>query len=170
MNSSKASTASFDIDAQRCFTPLCPTELPVPDGDSIVDALNAQAAFAAYRLGSKDAHSNRAIWVATDKYPQNTPLNTPHADQYWNAHAIPGQIGFESLPGLPHPSAYDFFIWKGIELDMHPYGVCYHDLDESCSTGVIEFLKSNQVTQVILGGLAFDVCVKISAQQLKKNG
>ena len=28
--------ASFDVDAQKGFTPLCPNELPVPEGDTIV--------------------------------------------------------------------------------------------------------------------------------------
>ena len=28
--------ASFDIDAQNTFTPVCPDELPVIDGDKIV--------------------------------------------------------------------------------------------------------------------------------------
>lgn len=27
--------ASFDVDAQKGFTPLCPDELPVPGGDAI---------------------------------------------------------------------------------------------------------------------------------------
>lgn len=161
---------SFDVDAQRCFSPLCPNELPVPGGDEIVDALNEQASFAEKRIGSKDAHSANAIWVATDKNPQLSPLNAPHADCYWNQHAVPGETGFKLLPGLPHPSEYDYFIWKGVEPDMHPYGACYHDLKEQCSTGVIEYLKVNQATDIIVGGLATDHCVKATVLQLCRAG
>ena len=32
----KKFVASFDIDAQKTFTPLCPDELPVTEGDKIV--------------------------------------------------------------------------------------------------------------------------------------
>lgn len=35
--------ASFDVDAQNTFTPLCPDELPVAEGTDIVAQLNAQA-------------------------------------------------------------------------------------------------------------------------------
>ena len=44
--------ASFDVDAQKGFTPLCPSELPVPEGDAIVPALNQLAARAELRIGS----------------------------------------------------------------------------------------------------------------------
>ncbi|PLX80821.1 MAG: nicotinamidase, partial [Desulfuromonas sp.] len=50
----KEVTASFDVDPQRGFTPLCPNELPVAGGDEIADELNRQATFARYRLVSKD--------------------------------------------------------------------------------------------------------------------
>ena len=39
--------ASFDVDAQKGFTPLCPNELPVPGGDAIAHALNQLAERAA---------------------------------------------------------------------------------------------------------------------------
>lgn len=31
----KQTTASFDVDPQRGFAPLCPAQLPVPAGDEI---------------------------------------------------------------------------------------------------------------------------------------
>ena len=34
--------ASFDIDAQNTFTPVCPDELPVAEGDTIAPELNAR--------------------------------------------------------------------------------------------------------------------------------
>ncbi|MCJ9713661.1 nicotinamidase, partial [Bordetella hinzii] len=67
--------AAFDVDAQKGFTPLCPDELPVPRGDEIVAELNAQARFARWRLGSKDAHSPHAVWRATTDKPMFTPLD-----------------------------------------------------------------------------------------------
>jgi nicotinamidase/pyrazinamidase len=163
-------TASLDVDAQKCFTPLCPQELPVPEGHLIIEELNQQALLADFRIGSKDAHSPNSIWVATETKPQYTTLEGKNVDMYWNLHAVPGTAGFELLEDLPHPTDYDYFVWKGIEPDMHPYGCCYHDLAEKLSTGVIEFLTVNKIDTVIVGGLALDYCVKTSALQLRRAG
>lgn len=163
--------ASFDVDAQCTFSELCPDELPVPGGQDIGPALNAQAALAAWRLGSKDAHSPQAVWVTGDAEKIGRPgVPGDNVEEHWPVHAVPGTRGFELVPGLPHPAAYDFFVWKGVELDMHPYGACYHDLAETLSTGVIEWLRARQVTHVLVGGLATDYCVRATALQLQGAG
>ena len=162
--------ASFDVDAQKGFTPLCPEELPVEGGDEIVEALNDQAKSVDIRVGSKDAHPFGAAWVATTEQPQFSEVGLPNVDIRWREHCVIGTIGAELLNGLPDESEYDFFVWKGIEKDMHPYGACYHDLAEKMSTGVIEFLKSKGVTKIVVGGLATDYCVATTAKQLKKVG
>ncbi|MFR9718863.1 nicotinamidase [Aeromonas diversa] len=162
--------ASLDIDAQKGFTPLCPQELPVPGGDEIAAALNAQATLAALRIGSKDAHPVNASWVVKSPSEMLLPLSLPNADLTWPAHCVPGTHGFELLDGLPAPIDYDFFVWKGVEPDLHPYGACYHDLAERRSTGLLEFLQVRGVDTVIVGGLATDYCVKTSALQLRRAG
>ena len=162
-------TASFDVDPQYTFTPACPDELPVPGGDAIADALNAQSQFARIRVGSKDAHYPSATWVATERSPQFSSVGTEDVDIRWNLHAVPGTKGFQLLAGLPEPRDYDYFIWKGIEPDMHPYGACYHTLDwknNPKSTGVIEYFKCHNIENVIVGGLATDYCVKNTVLQL----
>ncbi|MBL1376517.1 isochorismatase family protein [Zobellella iuensis] len=167
----KHSVASLDVDAQYTFTPVCPDELPVAGGDEIADELNRQATFAGYRLGTKDAHSPHALWLANEQHPPFTPIaGADHMDIRWPRHAVPGTKGFELLAGLPHPADYDFFVWKGVEPDMHPYGACYHDLAERQSTGLIEFLRSNQVSTVLVGGLATDYCVHRTVLQLLAAG
>ena len=167
----KRFVASFDVDAQRTFSPLCPNELPVAGGDEIVDELNRQARFAGWRLGSKDAHSANAAWV-TDKAEQVGQPGTglPNAPEFWPVHAVTGTLGFELLPGLPRPVEYDFFVWKGIEPDLHPYGACYHDVAERMSTGVVEWLMARTISTVLIGGLATDYCVKATALQLVRQG
>jgi nicotinamidase/pyrazinamidase len=162
----KSQVASFDVDCQNTFTPVCPNELPVPEGASIVKELNSQAQFAAYRMGSKDAHSLQAVWIADEENPQFSTIAGENVDIRWVAHAIPGTLGFELIDGLPPVTQYDYFVWKGIELDMHPYGACYHDFAEKMSTGVIEYLKNKNVTTIVVGGLATDYCVKNTVLQL----
>ena len=162
---------SIDVDAENCFTPLCMGELPVPEGNLIVDDLNKQAKKAKWRIGSKDAHSMASLWIDTDKNPQFSEISGyENLDIRWKVHGIPGTFGFKLIEGLPKVIDYDYFVWKGIELDMHPYGMCYHDLHQKMSTGVIEWLNSNHIYVCIVGGLATDYCVKITVEQLLKNG
>ncbi len=162
----KSLVASFDVDAQNTFTPVCPAELPVPEGTAIVSQLNKQAKFSCVRVGSKDAHSPEAKWIADETHPQLSPIEGDNMDVYWKPHGIPGTLGFDLIQGLPEITQYDFFVWKGIELDMHPYGACYHDFDEKLSTGVLEFLHSKGIKTVIVGGLATEFCVKNTVLQL----
>ena len=163
--------ASFDVDAQNCFTPLCPEELPVPDGHGIVEALNQQAELADIRVGSKDAHPETAVWIASEDKPQLSPVHGhANSDLHWNAHAVPGTFGFQLLEGLPAVIDYDFFVWKGVEPDLHPYGACYHDHAEKRSTGVVEFLRCQEVETVLVGGLALDYCVRLTVLQLLNAG
>lgn len=162
--------ASFDIDAQNTFTPVCPEELPVAGGDTIAPELNAQAEFASLRVASRDAHTIHALWISTAAHPPLSPITGhPDLDVHWPAHAIIGTKGFDFIDGLD-PAKYDFQVYKGIEPDKHPYGACYHDLKNTLSTGVIEYLRSNNITTVICGGLATDYCVKNTVLQLKAAG
>lgn len=163
-------TASFDVDAQNGFTPRCPDELPVKDGEAIAPALNQQAKLAAYRIGSKDCHPPNAFWHTND--PSRIGMETPYPEypHYWPPHCIVGTEGSYLMDGLPEVTDYDFFVFKGTEPDMHPYGACYHDNAETLSTGVIEFLQSKSVSLVIVGGLALDYCVFTTAKQLKAAG
>ncbi len=166
----KSQVASFDVDAQNCFTPLCPNELPVPEGNLIAAQLNAQANKAALRVGSKDAHSPRAHWIANAEQKPFATIKGNNMDLVWPLHAEVGTKGFELIDTLPAVTDYDYFVWKGIECDMHPYGACYHDFAEKMSTGVIEFLRQQHINTVIVGGLATEYCVKATVMQLHRAG
>ena len=162
---------STDVDAENCFTPFCMGELPVQGGHLIVDDLNKQAKKAGKRIGSKDAHSMASLWVDTDKNPQFSEIaGYENLDVRWKVHGVPGTFGFKLIEGLPKVVDYDYFVWKGIELDMHPYGMCFHDLHQKMSTGVIEWLNTNRIYVCIVGGLATDYCVAITVKQLLKAG
>lgn len=161
--------AAIDVDPQKAFTPLCPNELPVNEGDIIGPALNTQARKANFRVLTKDAHQSKAIWTVDNHSQMLQPLNYPNADLTWVSHAVPGTRGFETIPELPAVTDYDFVVWKGIEEDLHPYGACYHDIAEQLSTGLIEWLIAKEVDTVLIGGLATDYCVKTTALQLVKS-
>ncbi|MBX2857679.1 MAG: isochorismatase family protein [Cellvibrionaceae bacterium] len=170
MKIQRNTTASFDIDPQKGFTPLCPNELPVEEGHLLAPLLNEQAKLARLRVVSKDAHPTQAIWKATDDKPIFSPVSGENVDIRWHMHCVPGTAGFELIDGLPKVCEYDYVVYKGVEPDMHPYGACYHDLKDTLSTGVIEYLRQHKITTVICGGLATDYCVKLTALQLAKAG
>lgn len=163
--------ASFHVDPQQGFSPLCPLELPIKGADeqSLVTELLLNDTIAGLRILSKDSHPDFALWNADKHHSPLESLEKPchDVDVYWPKHCVVGTVGNQLLPGLPHPREYDFVVYKGCEHDMHPYGACYHDLSENQSTGVIEFLQSRKIHTVILGGLALDFCVSRTALQLK---
>jgi nicotinamidase/pyrazinamidase len=170
MNTTQKKTASFDVDPQKSFTPLFPNELPVGGGDEIGAALNFMASLASVRVGSKDAHTPNAPWVVKSHDQMLQPTGLKHADLTWVSHCVPGTEGFNFIDELPPVLDYDFMVYKGVDPELHPYGACYHDLGNTQSTGVIEYLKINGVERVIVGGLALDYCVKTTALQLAAAG
>lgn len=168
----RVTTASFDVDPQRGFTPLCPDELPVAGGDQIAAELNAQAEFASVRLVSKDSHPAAAPWVAHSAAEIMQPVSGdyPNLDIKWPPHCVVGTEGNRLIPGLPDESAYDLVIEKGLDPLMHPYGACYQDLAETISTGALEWLEKQGINIILLGGLATDYCVKTTGLQLLRAG
>ena len=163
-------TASHNVDPQKGFTPLCPDELPVPDGDKIVDELNAQNDLVAYKTVSKDVHPVNSIWLANVNMPQFSPVEGDNVDIAWNAHCMSGTYGSELIDGLPKMIDYDFFVAKGFESDLHPYSSCYHDLNKKISTGLIEWYNSRDITTVIVAGLAVNYCVSETCKDLSNSG
>lgn len=170
INLGYAMIVSIDIDAQKTFTPLCPNELPVQEGDAIVAELNAQAQLAQLRVMTKDAHSPSAAWLVDSADKMLQPTGLKNADLTWVAHAIVGSKGFELLDGLPDINGYDYCVWKGVDPQLHPYGACYHDIEQRLSTGLIEWLNSQGAKMVLVGGLATDYCVKHTVLQLLAGG
>jgi len=167
-----AITASFDVDPQCGFTPLCPDELPIKEGNLIADELNAQSVFASFRIVSKDCHPAQAPWIAESAEQIMTPVEGeyPNLDIKWPAHCIVGTLGNSLIPGLPDENQYDVVIEKGTDPLKHPYGACYHDLAEQEHTGILEWLQKRKVKTVIVGGLATDFCVKTTVLQLSAAG
>jgi len=150
-------TASHNVDPQKGFTPLCPDELPVVDGNNITGELIGQNDIVAFKTISKDMHPANAIWIATKDKLQFSPVDGENVDIRWNSHCMCGTKGSEILDELGNISEYDFIVAKGFEPDLHPYSSCYHDLKKKISTGLIEWYNSKEISTVIVGGLALNV-------------
>lgn len=166
----RETTASLDVDAQNGFTGLCPLELPVEDGCKIAHECNKNALFASKRYMSKDAHPEGGLWESREGRPQFSEVGLPNVDIRWNRHCVVGSFGFELIKNLPHPSEYDFLVYKGVEKDMHPYSPVYHDLEKKITTGLIEVAKAQGIETFIIGGLALNYCAGQAALDLKAAG
>ncbi|WP_423840740.1 isochorismatase family protein [Vibrio mytili] len=158
-------TAVFDIDPEKGFTELCPEELPVSDALEIVPELLKNHTKGRLKLVSRDLHPPKAAWDAATPADMLKPVGLPNVDVKWNRHCVLGTKGVELLDGLPPILDYDFQVNKGMDPDAHPYGVFFHDIADTKTTGANEFLKCQDIDTLVVGGLALDFCVKKSVLQ-----
>lgn len=154
-------TAVFDVDPEKGFSELCPDELPVAGALEIVPELLKNHAKGRLKLVSRDLHPPKAAWDAETPANMLEPVGLPNVDVKWNRHCVLGTAGVELLDGLPPVLEYDFQVNKG----MDPYGVFFHDVADTKTTGANEFLKCNDIDTLVVGGLALDFCVKKSVMQ-----
>lgn len=169
-------TASHNVDPQKGFTPLCPDELPVPDGHKIGDELSKQNSLFKYKTLSRDIHPLYAIWIADENHKQLTPIkNEKNVDLYWNAHCISGTYGAEILDELCNVEDFDFLVNKGVDAHLHPYSGVFHDQEKKISTGLVEFYESKNISTIVVGGLALNfedtpLCVGSTVMDLSDAG
>jgi len=164
-------TASHNVDPEKGFTPLCPDELPVPEGHLIGKELAKQNSLFSIKTISRDIHPTNARWIATEEFPQFTLIEgEKNVDMYWNAHCISGTYGAEILDELGKIEDFDFIVNKGVDPHLHPYTSVYHDQESKISTGLIEFYDYHNITTIIVGGLALNYCVGETLKDLSKAG
>ena len=167
----KERTASHNVDPQKGFTPLCPLELPVPEGHLIGEELAKQNLLFSIKTISRDIHPLTAKWIATEKFPQFTLIEgEKNIDMYWKSHCISGTYGSEILDELGKIENFNFIVNKGVDPHLHPYTSVYHDQENKISTGLIEFYNQHNITTIVVGGLALDFCVGETLKDLSKAG
>lgn len=164
-------TASHNVDPQKGFTPLCPDELPVPDGHLIGESLAKQNSSFKYKTLSRDIHPSNALWIATEKNPQLTPIEgEKNIDLHWNAHCMSGTYGAELLDELGKVEDFNFLVNKGVDAHLHPYTGVYMDQERKISSGLIEWYESRGISTVVVGGLALNFCVGDTVKDLADTG
>lgn len=78
----------------------------------------------------------------------------------WPRHCVSGTTGAEFAPGWDTKKVHEV-IHKGTERDIDSYSTFY-DNELQKSTGLEDFLKGEDITDVYIAGLATDYCVKYS--------
>lgn len=151
------------VDVQNDF---CPGgALEVPDGDTIVPAVNALGARFERVILTQDWHPRGHRSFASshaDAAPFDT-IRMDYGDQIlWPDHCVQGTSGADFHPDLDTALA-QMVVRKGFRREIDSYSAFYEN-DRRTSTGLAGYLRERGVGRVVIVGLAFDFCVRWSAE------
>ena len=151
------------VDVQNDF---CPGgSLAVPEGDAVVPVINTLARRFADVVLTQDWHPRRHLSFASS-HPGKKPYDTvtlPYGDQIlWPDHCVQGTSGAEFHPDLAVPQAA-LVARKGFRREIDSYSAFFEN-DRTTPTGVAGYLRERGLKRVFLAGLAFDFCVRYSAE------
>ena len=156
MSASKFKKALLVVDVQNDF---CPGgALGIQEGHKIIPILNRYIKFF--------EKENLPIFVTRDWHPKVTK----HFKQFggiWPKHCVEGSPGAQFHPELKFPNEA-FVMSKGMDPEKDSYSA-FHATDLS-GTVLSNLLKIFGVTEIYIGGLATDYCVKHSAFDALKDG
>ena len=157
------------VDVQNDF---CPEgRLAVPRGDEVVPVINRLAARFRHVVLTQDWHPPGHLSFAST-HPGRKPYDTIDvsygAQILWPDHCVQGTTGAELRKDLQIAHA-ELVLRKGYHRDIDSYSAFYEN-DRKTRTGLAGYLRERGLTRVILAGLAFDFCVRYSAEDAKREG
>jgi nicotinamidase/pyrazinamidase len=157
------------VDIQNDF---CPGgSLAVPRGNEVVPLVNSLAAKFAHVVLTQDWHPPGHLSFASShagKKPYQT-IEAPYGTQIlWPDHCVQGSVGAAFRDDLRIPKA-ELVLRKGYHREIDSYSAFYEN-DRKMATGLSGYLRERGFTRVFLAGLAFDFCVRYSAEDARREG
>jgi nicotinamidase/pyrazinamidase len=157
------------IDAQNDF---CPGgALAVPHGDEVVPIINRIAARFRHVVLTQDWHP-RGHFSFASRHPGKKPFETIASDYgpqvLWPDHCVQDSLGAAFHPALHIPHAA-LVLRKGMNPAIDSYSAFYEN-DRKTPTGLGGYLRERGFQRLFLAGLAFDFCVRYSAEDAKREG
>lgn len=157
------------VDVQNDF---CPGgALAVPDGDQVVPVINRLARRFAQVILTQDWHPAGHASFAS-QHPGHKPYDTvamPYGAQIlWPDHCVQGTRGAAFRDDLDIPHA-QLILRKGYHRDIDSYSAFFEN-DRKTPTGLAGYLNERGLTDIYLVGLAFDFCVRYSAEDGRRQG
>ena len=157
------------VDIQNDF---CPEgALDVPRGQEVVPVVNRLAASFPHVLLTQDWHPRNHQSFAS-AHPGRKPYDTVEtfygAQVLWPDHCVQGTAGAAFRPDLHIPQA-ELILRKGYRKTIDSYSAFYEN-DRKTPTGLSGYLRERGFTRVFLAGLAFDFCVRYSAEDAAREG
>ncbi len=157
------------IDVQNDF---CPGgKLAVNGGDEIVPLVNKLAREYQHVVLTQDWHPEGHSSFASQHqgHAPFTQIEMPYGSQtLWPDHCIIDSEGAGFHQGLDVPHA-ELIIRKGFRKAIDSYSAFFEN-DHKTPTGLGGYLKERGFSKVICVGLAFDYCVRYSAEDAKALG
>jgi len=157
------------VDIQNDF---CPSgALAVPHGDEVVPIINRLAREFRNVVLTQDWHPPRHLSFAST-HPGKSPYETivaPYGPQVlWPDHCVQGTPGaaFHKSLEIPHAG---LVLRKGTDPAIDSYSALYEN-DRMTPTGLAGYLRERGMRRLFLAGLAFDFCVRYSAEDAVREG
>ena len=157
------------VDIQNDF---CPGGgLSVPRGDEVVPLINGLAEKFAHVVLTQDWHPRGHLSFASS-HPGTKPYQTIEVaygtQVLWPDHCVQATRGADFRDDLKIPHA-ELVLRKGYHRETDSYSAFYEN-DRKTHTGLTGYLRERGFKRVFLAGLAFDFCVRYSAEDAKREG
>ncbi len=157
------------VDIQNDF---CPGgKLAVPRGDEVVPQVNRLARCFKHVVLTQDWHPPGHLSFASS-HPGKRPFETIEVTYgpqvLWPDHCVEGTPGAQFRDDLHIPHA-ELVLRKGYRPTIDSYSAFYEN-DRRTPTGLAGYLRERALTRIFLAGLAFDFCVRFSAEDARREG
>ena len=157
------------VDIQNDF---CPGGgLAVPRGHEVVPLINSLARKFMHVILTQDWHPRGHLSFASS-HAGKQPFETIDVDYgkqiLWPDHCVQGTSGaaFHANLDIAHAQ---LVLRKGYHHAIDSYSAFYEN-DRRTKTGLASYLRERGFTRVFLAGLAFDFCVRYSAEDARREG
>ncbi|WPC75642.1 bifunctional nicotinamidase/pyrazinamidase [Vibrio porteresiae] len=149
------------VDVQNDFAPG--GSLAVPQGDHIVPVINRLLPHFEHVIATKDWHPvGHASFASTHGEPVGSVIDlNGMAQMMWPDHCVQHTSGAAFIPSL-NRSNIEHVIFKGTQLGIDSYSG-FFDNQRLQATGLEEYLREHNYTDIYIVGLATDYCVKFTA-------
>jgi len=157
------------VDLQNDF---CPGgALSVPRGDEIVPLANRLAQRFEQVVLTQDWHPPGHLSFASS-HPGSKAFDTivvSYGPQVlWPDHCVQASSGARLHADLAVPHA-QAVLRKGSRRDIDSYSA-FRENDRTTKTGLAGYLREREIERVFIAGLAFDFCVRFSAEDAQSEG
>ncbi len=157
------------IDVQRDF--CADGALAVPDGDAVVPVINELSNRFKTVVLTQDWHPPGHSSFASEhagKAPFDL-VEAPYGPQtLWPDHCLQGSSGAEFHQDLDQRTA-QLIVRKGFRSAIDSYSA-FQENDRTTSTCLADWLRARGIRRVVCVGLAYDFCVRFSAEDAAAAG
>ncbi len=145
--------------------------LAVPGAGEIIPSINRLACLFRHVILTQDWHPSAHLCFASS-HPGKQPFEMITVfygpQMLWPDHCVQGTCGADFHPKLHIPQA-ELILRKGYDPAVDSYSA-FTENDRTTPTGLGGYLRQRGLSRVFIAGLAFDYCVRFSAEDAHKDG